>query len=75
MSILTGRQGYLGLAIEATAGSAESTPSVFLPITENTMETKHEKYTDISSRASRIKDHASITGKKWTEGDVGLYLD
>lgn len=75
MSLVTGRQGYFGLAIEDTAGTPESTPDVFLPFTENSVELKHEKIVDISTRASRILDHNSINGKEWTEGDLAVYLD
>jgi len=75
MSLVTSRQGYLGFALESIAGTPEATPSVFLPTTENTIETKHEKLMDTSSRASRIMDHNSVSGKKWSEGDVGMYLD
>lgn len=70
-----GRLGYLGLAIEATSGSAESTPDVFIPFTENSLRGHHEPLMDISARASRVKDHSSVTGKKWGEGSVTMYLD
>lgn len=75
MSLIIGRQGYLGIALEDTPGTPEASPSVFLSTTENTLEEKHEKVMDISTRSSRIKDHDSVTGKKWTEGDVAMYLD
>lgn len=75
MSLEIGRQGYLGLAIEAVAGTAENTPSVFIPFTENTLQDKHEPLMDISSRATRVKDHDAVIGKKWGEGDVQMYLD
>ncbi len=75
MSIEIGRQGYLGLAIEATPGDAESTPDIFVPFTENSLEEKHEPLMDISSRASRQMNHDAVTGKKWGEGSVSMYLD
>lgn len=75
MSLLIGRQGYIGMAIESVAGTPESTPAVFLPTTENTIDDKHEKIMDISTRASRIKDHDSVKGKQWSEGDLAMYLD
>lgn len=70
-----GRQGYLGLAIEAVVGVPQSTPSVFLPFTENKLEGKHTPLADISSRASRVKDYNSVVGKQYGEGDVTIYLD
>lgn len=75
MSLVTGRQGYIGFALESTAGTPEASPVVFLPTTENTIEDKHEKLLDISTRASRVKDHDSVSGKKWSEGDLAMYLD
>lgn len=75
MAVLIGRQGYAGLAIEAVAGTPESAPSVFLPMTEFSLKSKNEKIVDLSSRASRFKDHDAISGKKWAEGDLGMYLD
>lgn len=70
-----GRLGYLGLAIEASAGTPESSVDVFVPFTENSLRGHHEPLMDISSRTSRVKDHSSVTGKKWGEGDVAMYLD
>lgn len=70
-----GRLGYLGLAIEASNGSAESTPDVFIPFTENSLRGHHEPLMDISARASRVKDYNSVAGKKWGEGSVTMYLD
>jgi hypothetical protein len=70
-----GRLGYLGLAIEATPGTPESTPDVFIPFTENTLRGHHEPLMGIHSKASRIKDMTSVAGKKWGEGSVTMYLD
>lgn len=75
MSLQIGRTGYLGLAIESVAGTAESTPSIFYPTTEDSIEAKHEKLVNISTRANRIKDYDSVAGKKWGEGDISAYLD
>lgn len=69
------RLGYLGLAIEATSGSAESTPDIFIPFIKNSLMGHHEPLMDISARASRVKNNSSITGKKWGEGTVQMYLD
>ena len=70
-----GRLGYLGLAIEGTAGSAEATPDVFIPYIENSMRGHHEPLMDNSARASRVKDFTSVAGKQWGEGSVNMYLD
>lgn len=70
-----GRLGYLGLAIEATSGSAESTPDVFIPFTENDLRGHHEPLVDIASRTSRVHDYGAVAGKRWGEGSVTMYLD
>lgn len=70
-----GRLGYLGLAIEATPGSAEATPDVFVPYTENSLRGHHEPIADIATRTSRVKDADAVAGKKWGEGSVTVYLD
>jgi hypothetical protein len=70
-----GRLGYLGLAIEATSGTPESSVDVFLPFTENDLRGHHEPLMDISSRTSRIKNWSSVAGKKWGEGSVTIFLD
>jgi hypothetical protein len=75
MSEQIGRLGYLGLAIEATPGTPESSPDVFIPFTENTLRGHHEPLGDVSARASRIKDVGSVQGKRWGEGQVTMYLD
>lgn len=75
MSLEIGRQGYLGIAMEDTPGSPEASVDVFIPFTENTLMDKHEKLVDIASYASRVKDHDSVEGKKWGEGDVAMYVD
>jgi len=70
-----GRLGYLGLAIEASSGSAEATPDVFIPFIENSIRGHHEALMDNSSRETRVKDFGSVSGKLWGEGDVTMYLD
>lgn len=75
MSEKIGRLGYLGLAIEATPGSAESTPDIFIPFTENSLRGHHEPIMDVATRSSRIMDGGSVAGKRWGEGQVTMYLD
>ena len=70
-----GRLGYLGLAIEATAGTPESTPDIFVPFTENSLRGHHEPLMDNSSHTSRVKDFTSVAGTRWGEGQVTMYLD
>jgi|SRR5581483_2895129 len=75
MAEAIGRRGFLGLAIEATAGTPEATPDIFVPFTENSMRGHHEPLMDIAARTSRVKDFGSVSGKRWGEGSVTMYLD
>lgn len=75
MSLEIGRQGYMGLALESVPGTPESSPSVFIPFTENSLQEKHEPLVDIASRAGRQKDFNAVDGKKWSEGDMAAYVD
>lgn len=70
-----GRLGYLGLAVETTAGTPEGTPDVFIPFTENSLRGMHEPLMDIAARTSRVMNNTSVEGKKWGEGQVTMYLD
>lgn len=70
-----GRIGFLGVAIEASPGTPESTPDVFIPFVENTMRGHHEPLMDNAARTSRVMDYGSVQGKKWGEGSVSMYLD
>src|SRR3990172_6549421 len=69
------RLGGLGLAIETSAGTANTTASVYLPYSENSLRGHHEPIENISSRTSRIIDSDSVLGKRWAEGDVEILAD
>jgi hypothetical protein len=75
MAIDIGRLGSLGLAVEASAGSANTTPDVFLPFTENSLRGHHEPIENIGAKKSRIMDTSSVLGRRWMEGDVKIYAD
>lgn len=75
MAEKSGRLGFLGLAIEATPGTPEATVDTFIPFNENTLRGHHEPIGDMSSHTSRVKDYGSVSGKRWGEGDVTMFLD
>ncbi len=76
MAIDIGRLGSIGLGIEGTAGTANTTPSVYLPFDEApTLRGHHELLEIISASASRNRDRGSSVGKKWSEGTVKIDLD
>lgn len=70
-----GRLGFLGIAIEATAGTPEGTIDTFVPFTENDLRGHHEPLMDMATRTSRVKNYGSVAGKRWGEGSVTMYLD
>lgn len=74
MALKIGRQGYLGLGIESTPGSAVAATTT-VPFTTNTLEGKHTPIADIAVRGSRAKDYTSIGGKQWGDGEVDVYVD
>lgn len=74
MAKTIGRLGYIGLGLEATAGTA-TTADVYLPFVENTLRGHHEPIEITSSKTARFMDTGSVVGKKWSEGDVTINLD
>ena len=75
MAIDIGRLGSVGLAFEATAGVADTSPDVYLPYTDISLRGHHEPLENISSRTSRFMDSDSHVGRKWAEGDVAINCD
>lgn len=69
-----GRQGYLGLGIETTPGTAVPA-TTHIPWMTNTIKAKHTPIEDIAARGSRVMDFSSTSGKKWSEGDVEVNVD
>jgi hypothetical protein len=74
-NVQIGRLGSLGIAIETSPGSANTTAAVYLPFTENSMRGHHTPLQDISARSSRIQDSNSVLGKRWAEGSVKINAD
>ena len=74
MALKEGRQGYLGLGVESTPGTAVAATTT-IPFTANTLTGKHEPALDISARASRASDFQAAIGKQWGEGDVTVNVD
>jgi hypothetical protein len=74
-NVQIGRLGSLGLAIETSAGQANTTAAVFIPYVDNSMRGHHSPIEDMSSKASRIQDSNSVLGKRWAEGSVKINAD
>ena len=69
------RLGSLGLAIETSVGTANTTASVYLPYSENSLRGHHEPIENISARTSRLMDSDSVLGRRWAEGDTEILAD
>lgn len=74
MALKIGRQGYLGLGIESTAGTPVAATTT-IPFVANTIKGKQDNIEDISARASRAKNFGSVLGKQWGEGEVTVNVD
>ncbi len=74
-NISISRLGSLGLAIETSAGTANTTASVYLPYSDNSLRGHHEPIENISSRTSRLMDASSVLGRRWAEGDTEILAD
>lgn len=74
MSVNLGRVGWLGIAIESSAG-APLNPTDYIPFKANTMRGKHDPIADIAARGLRDQQFSSVIGKKYGEGDIETNLD
>jgi len=74
MALRIGRQGYLGLGIESTPGTAVASTTT-IPFIANTLKGKHEPIKDIAARGSRAQEFTSVVGKQWGEGEVTVNVD
>lgn len=74
-NIQISRTGSLGLAIETSVGTANTTASVYLPYSDNSLRGHHEPIENISSRTSRVMDADSVLGRRWAEGDSEILAD
>lgn len=74
MALKTGRQGYIGLGIESTPGTAVASTTT-IPFITDTIRGKHEMQKDIAARGSRAQNFTSVIGKQWGEGEVTVNVD
>ena len=75
MAVELGRKGWLGVALEATAG-VPVTPAAYVPYTENTLQGKHEPIGDTAAYGIRDEQSENSTsGQKRGEGTIAVNLD
>lgn len=75
-NITIGKLGSIGIAIEVSAGTANTSPAVYIPYANGpTLRGHHTPLEDISTNTSRIMDRSSVLGKRWSEGDAEIWCD
>jgi hypothetical protein len=75
MSIKTGRLGWLGIALETTAG-APLAPVAYVPFLEDSLMEKQGVLADVSARGTRDQNpENSQLGKRWGEGSIKVNMD
>ncbi|MCP6727528.1 MAG: phage tail tube protein [Patescibacteria group bacterium] len=74
MTVKLGREPFLGVGIESTAGTAVAA-SKYLPFVTCTIRGMQEPIADEAAKGVREKVWGAITGQKHGEGDVEIYAD
>ncbi len=76
MSVVTGRRGWVGIALETGGAGVPINPTIYLPFLECNL---RERITPIGDNSARgIRDEQSensILGKSWGEGALKVNLD
>ncbi len=71
MSLDIGRKGWIGASIEDTYGVPEAIAD-YIPFIENTLQGVQEKIGNEAAYGIREKTFDSVTGKRWSEGDITI---
>lgn len=74
MSIRQGREPYVGVGIESTAGTAV-VAAKYLPFVTCTLRGVHEPMEDEAAKGVRERVWGTIAGRKRGEGDIEIYVD
>ena len=74
MAFAQGREPFIGVAVENTAGTPK-TAVKYLPFVTCTIRGIHEPMEDDAAKGVRERVWGAITGRKRGEGDVEIYVD
>lgn len=75
MSVKIGRVGWLGVAVESSAGSGGDTPVKYIPLTAQSFNNVIEVLDDEAAKGIRERAWGSVTARTRGEGDVTILLD
>ena len=74
MAIRQGREPFIGVGVESTAGIAV-VASKYLPFVTCTLRGMHEAMEDEAAKGVRERVWGAITGRQHGEGDIEIYAD
>ena len=74
-NVSIGRRGWIGVAIETSAGSGGDTPVKYLPYTSQTLHNVVDVLDDETAKGIRERAWGSVSARTRGEGDVTLLLD
>jgi len=75
MSVSIGRRGWVGVALETSAGTGGDTPTKYIPYTACTLHNVVEVLDDEAAKGIRERAWGSVAARTRGEGDITLYLD
>lgn len=70
-----GRRGYVGIAIETSAGVGGNTPAKFIPYTTQTLHNVVDILDDEAAKGIRERSWGSVVARTRGEGDITCILD
>ena len=75
MTVHIGRKGWVGIAIESSAGSGGDTPTKYIPYTTQTLHNVVDILDDEAAKGIRERAWGSSVARTRGEGDITLLLD
>jgi len=75
MTVKLGRRGWVGIALETSAGKGGDTPTVQIPYTANTIHNVVERLDDEAAKGIRERAWGSVLARTRGEGDITMYMD
>ena len=74
-TVSIGRRGWLGIALEPSAGSGGDAPTKFIPYTAQTLHNVVDILDDEAAKGIRERAWGSAVSRTRGEGDITLLLD